>query len=98
MGSITQAEAALLVRVLQHARDDEPRQPLRRALGTMERADSEFRAISLSRSEAALAWEDIVVLRHLLGAEEQPALDSLKARLAAIMRARSGGRPASTSA
>jgi hypothetical protein len=98
MGSITQAEASLLLRVLQHARDDEPRQRLRRALRPMEHVDSAFRAISISPSEARLVWEDIVALRHLLGAEEQPALDSLKARLAAIMRTESGGKPASTSA
>jgi hypothetical protein len=95
MGSITQAEASLVLRVLKHARDDEPRQRLRRL---MEHADSVFRAISISRSEATLVWEDIVALRDLLGAEEQPALDSLKARLAAIMRIEPGSTPASTSA
>jgi hypothetical protein len=89
MGSITQAEASLVLCVLEHARDDEPRQRLRRVLQPMEHADSAFRAISISRSEARLVWEDIVALRHLFGAEEQPALDSLKARLAAIMRAQS---------
>jgi hypothetical protein len=97
MGSITQAEASLVLRVLKQARDDEPRQRLRRLLRLMEHADSAFRAISISRSEATLVWEDIVALRHLLAAEEQPALDSLKARLAAIMRA-GGDRPATASA
>jgi hypothetical protein len=33
MGTITQAEAILVLRVLQHARDDEPRQRLRGVLG-----------------------------------------------------------------
>jgi hypothetical protein len=63
----------------------------------MEHADSGFGAINISRSEAELVWKDIVALRHLLGAEEQPALDGLKARLAAIMRTEHGGTPASTS-
>jgi hypothetical protein len=86
MGTITQAEASLVLRVLQHARDDEPRQRLRGVLRLMEHGDSAFQAISISRSEATLVWEDVLALRHLLATEAQPAVDSLKASLAAIMR------------
>jgi hypothetical protein len=86
MGTITQAEASLVLRVLRHARDDEPRQRLRGVLRLLEHRDSAFQAISISRSEATLVWDDILALRHLLATEEQPAVDSLKASLAAIMR------------
>jgi hypothetical protein len=98
MGTITKAEATVVLRLLQHARDDQPRQQLRRVLALMEHAESAFQAISISRSEATLVWEDIVALRHLLEVEEQPALDSLKACLAAIMSTERGDRKMSISA
>jgi hypothetical protein len=63
----------------------------------MEHGDSPFQAIRISRSEATLVWEDIDALRDLIATEEQPAVDSLKASLAAIMRTGHGQTTTTTS-
>jgi hypothetical protein len=90
--AINQADAALLLRVLQYAPTDEPRLQLRRLFETMGRAGAAFRTVTISQKEATLLWEDVTWLGHLLGSGDRTALDALKHRLAEIMRDRKADR------
>jgi hypothetical protein len=86
--SLTDFDVRLLLSVLQYAPVDDRRQRLRRMLASHAPATTiPARRLELSPPDAALLWEDVVWLGHLLPTDVRSDLNQLKARLSALMAA-----------
>jgi hypothetical protein len=84
---IAHADIELLERVLRYAPDGEARAKIDRALAAVQRAPAASACWSdITPAHAAVLFEELVWLRLHFEPREQPAIDRILARLAAVKK------------
>jgi hypothetical protein len=84
MNLITPADAARLQRVMPYMPEDETRAELGRIVARAGTTAAGIRWVDIEPARAARLWEEMVWLRQHFAAVEQPALDLILSRLAAL--------------